>query len=422
MNTLKNSLLQFSLIEWALLVNAVTVIHLKWVPIGILVLGLAFIVEAFQKKLRFQVSKVAYLLLSIPFLLACIGLLNTENYSKAFEDLGRLLPFVLFPFLLAFIRFHAKFKECVLLVFSVGLGMFFLVSLIKAFILYLDDGLLNHLFYASLVEDTNSYSMFNMFAITALLEVVFRRNTPLLKQLPVLSLLVFLLVIQLQLQSRIVIVTTFMSMFFLFIFHWKSSKKWLVLGLLVFSGLLMQVPAFQGRFQTVVAQTKHIPTKTEHKASQNLDSLILFSGCNTSTSLRYNALLTSYEIIRKHPLVGVGTGDWRDELVKGYTENKRICNVKEETAPHNQYVRTILKHGVLGFLVLAVYFIFLGKTAIQKRELAQLSYLFCLIFCALGYDLMDGGGTAPFVAFFASLLFLARSEETHITSLSSHSV
>jgi O-antigen ligase len=263
--------------------------------------------------------------------------------------------------------------------------------------------------------------MFNMFAITALLEVVFRRNTPLLKQLSVLSLLVFLLVIQLQLQSRIVIVTTFMSMFFLFIFHWKSSKKWLVLGLLVFSGLLMQVPAFQGRFQTVASESLSIPKMKKTDTLPDDPDFVPYA-CQSSTSLRYYALLTSYEIIRKHPLVGVGTGDWRDELVKGYTENKRICNVKEETAPHNQYVRTILKHGVLGFLVLAVYFIFLGKTAIQKRELAQLSYLFCLIFCALGYDLMDGGGTAPFVAFFASLLFLARSEETHITSLSSHSV
>ncbi len=406
MNALKFKISQFSPVEWALFVNAITVIHLKWVPIGILVLGLAFVVEAFQKKLRFQVDKKSYVLLSIPFILAFLGLLNTENYTKAFEDLGRLLPFVLFPFLLAFKKFSAAFLERLLLLFAIGIGIFFFIHLLKALMLYVEDGQLSHFFYAALVEDTNSYSMFNMFAITVLLEIIFSRTKPLLKQIPLLSLLVFLLVIQLQLQSRIVIVTSFMSMFLLFIFHWKSSKKWFIFVLFGISGLLMQIPAFQGRFQTVVAQTKHIPTKTEHTANQNLDSLILFSGCNTSTSLRYNALLTSYEIIQKHPIVGVGTGDWRDELVKGYKANDRICNVKEETAPHNQYVRTILKHGILGFILLAVYFIYLLRITIKKRELAQLSYFFCLTLCALGYDLMDGGGTAPFVAFFASVLFL----------------
>ena len=87
-----------------------------------------------------------------------------------------------------------------------------------------------------------------------------------------------------------------------------------------------------------------LPIKTEQKLE--------------STSLRYNSLVTTIEIIKTHLITGVGTGDLTDEMTKKYKEFGYIYNYKEQTNPHNQYLRTFGKNGILGILSLLTFFIF----------------------------------------------------------------
>ena len=395
---------QLSWTEWALLFNAITLIYIDLVPVGIIVLFLAVVYQVVQKKCSFKGNVFNVFILCIPFIIFCVGLINTENFTKAFEDLGRLLPFIIFPLLLSFHANNKRFQNILLLVFCTGLLLFFFFSLAKSSLYYFQDGDLSHFFYSSLVTNTNSYSIFNMFAIAALTEF-FLRNDLNKKQTFLLQItLLFLVLIQLQLQSRIMILITLFSLFILFFLNWKNKKKWFSIVLLVFTGILLQIPNFIGRFQSGLQQSRNI-TINPKEASKGDKSLEVINNCS-STSLRYNAIISCYEIVQKQPIFGVGSGDWLDELTKNYKVNNRFCNLKEKTAPHNQYARILLKHGILGFIIFLFYLLFLFRVAYNEREIAQVSFVLCLVFSSIGYDLMDGGATAPFIAFFACFLFL----------------
>lgn len=401
---------QLSWTEWALLFNALTIIHLNLVPFGIVFLAIAVLIDFLQKRVAIAVKIYSVIFLCIPFIVFCIGFINTENFTKAFEDLGRILPFILFPFLLIFTKSDPKLKQLLLHVFIIGLLTYFLYHLTISFVLFSRDGAVSHFFYSSLVENTNSFSIFNMFAITALMEYFLKNSLAKSRHVFVIATLFFLVLIQLQMQSRVMILVTLFSLILLFFIFWKRKKKWWVICLLAFSVLLFQLPVFQGRFQSGISQTNKIRTNVKLPVNKD-DASLQVGDCNSSVSLRYLALISGYEIIVKHPIVGVGSGDWLDELVANYKKNNRLCNLKRKTAPHNQYLRLLIKHGLLGFSVFIFYFVFLFRTAIKEFQLAQLSFLFCLVFSSVGYDLMDGGATAPFVAFFASILFLKSTNQ-----------
>ena len=334
---------QLSWTEWALLFNAITLIYIDLVPFGIIVLFLAVVYQVVQKKCSFKGNVFNVFILCIPFIIFCVGFINTENFTKAFEDLGRLLPFIIFPLLLSFHANNKRFQNILLLVFCTGLLLFFFFSLAKSSLYYFQDGDLSHFFYSSLVTNTNSYSVFNMFAIAALTEF-FLRNDLNKKQTFLLQItLLFLVLIQLQLQSRIMILITLFSLFILFFLNWKNKKKWFAIVLLVFSVMLLQIPIFQGRFQSGLQQSRTFTINTK-EASKGDKALEVNNNCS-STYLRYNAIISCFEIVQKQPIFGVGSGDWLDELTKNYKVNNRYCNLKEKTAPHNQYARILLKHG-----------------------------------------------------------------------------
>jgi O-antigen ligase len=126
----------------------------------------------------------------------------------------------------------------------------------------------------------------------------------------------------------------------------------------------------------------------------------------SSTELRYNSLKASWKIVKRNPIFGVGTGDWRDELMKEYIHSNMPCNAHEQTAPHNQYMRTLLKYGFIGLIIYLVYLFLLFKISRNRYRFGQIPFLLTLVLCGLGYDLMDVGSSAPVFAFFSTWLFL----------------
>lgn len=78
---------------------------------------------------------------------------------------------------------------------------------------------------------------------------------------------------------------------------------------------------------------------------------------NSSVGLRVIMLLNSFEIIQEHPLLGVGTGDYRQEYIRVNRENFPEATRGEILAhPHNVYVQEMVQFGVLGLLVLFYLF------------------------------------------------------------------
>jgi O-antigen ligase len=200
-----------------------------------------------------------------------------------------------------------------------------------------------------------------------------------------------------------VILFFFTALGVLFLFNWKNKRKWSVFLTGVFCSLLMLIPVFQGRFQVVAAESKKLNTTDTTVVSDAVPIESL--SCMSSTELRFNSLKSSWNIFLRNPIIGVGTGDWRDELVKEYKASDMPCNAHEETAPHNQYMRTLLKYGIIGFIIYLFYILKLFQISKANLRFGQIPFLLTFIFCGLGYDLIDVGSSAPVFAFFSTWLF-----------------
>lgn len=133
---------------------------------------------------------------------------------------------------------------------------------------------------------------------------------------------------------------------------------------------------------------------------------------NTSVGLRLTFLLNSIEIIKNHPLLGVGTGDFP-------TEYKKINEIKTPNAylpkqPHNMYILVLVQTGLLGFLSLLSIFYTQIKLSFQKNELKNiriaLPILFLVIMLSDSYLL--GHYTTLFFVYFSSFLYKDFQNET----------
>jgi O-antigen ligase len=409
-NRLKQEFALFKPIDLAVVINVVGLNFMKFVPFGLILLSMAFIYELSVSKstsldFKNQLNRKSFFVLTVPFVLAVMGLFFTTNFSKAFEDIGRLIPFVIYPFLLLSISGERKetLKKLVLFGFIAGLVIRFLLDFYESVSGYLYDYNIQIFFYSYLDADTNILAIITMFGVLYLLDFLNLTSRIALRQNFFLhSLILFLSTCVLLLQSRIVILFFFAGLGLLFIFHWKKKRKWSILLTAVFSGILMLIPAFQGRFQVIAAESQTITTT---EATQSNAIPVENLPCMSSTQLRYNSLKATWKIIQENPVFGVGTGDWRDELVKEYNAADMPCNAHEKTAPHNQYMRTLLKYGFIGLLVYLGYIFYLFQVYRRRPRFGQLPFLITLIFCGLGYDLIDVGSSAPIFAFFSTWLF-----------------
>jgi O-antigen ligase len=114
---------------------------------------------------------------------------------------------------------------------------------------------------------------------------------------------------------------------------------------------------------------------------------------------------SALEIISEKPLLGVGTGDVRNELVKKYREKKITPAINNEYNAHNQYLQTYLASGISGLLIL---FGCLGVAfTVALRTGNLLYFLFTLLFSfhILVESMLERQAGVVFYAFINTLLY-----------------
>jgi O-antigen ligase len=80
------------------------------------------------------------------------------------------------------------------------------------------------------------------------------------------------------------------------------------------------------------------------------------------------------EAIKEHPWIGVGTGDHQSELDKKFIEYNYFEGVGLFNM-HNQYLQTLLTHGVVGLLILLSILFRQFRKAVLNRDSLYLSFL-----------------------------------------------
>jgi O-antigen ligase len=127
---------------------------------------------------------------------------------------------------------------------------------------------------------------------------------------------------------------------------------------------------------------------------------------NTSIGLRLLFWKNSWQIIRRHPLVGVGTGDFRQAYRWVNMQVSPTMVVTDN--PHNQYILVLCQFGLLGLgALLAIFFLQIREAlqssgGLQRLRLA-LPVFFLTIMLTESYLLVYETGF--FFSLFSAVLF-----------------
>jgi O-antigen ligase len=135
-----------------------------------------------------------------------------------------------------------------------------------------------------------------------------------------------------------------------------------------------------------------------------------------TTSTRLVIWKHSFMIIKNKPILGVGTGDANDELLKTYVGKNEIELKERKFNAHNQFLQTSISLGILGLLALILPFIILFYKSIINQSLINLSFVILVLTNFLFEAMLETQAGVIFISFFLflGLNYYYRQNENHI--------
>ena len=117
--------------------------------------------------------------------------------------------------------------------------------------------------------------------------------------------------------------------------------------------------------------------------------------------------LNSFEVIKEHPILGVGTGDFPLEYKK--VNQKNTPELPNATNPHNMYILILMQLGLVGLVSLLTMFYYQIKISFESKEESLRKIAFTLPIMFLVMMLSDsyllGHYTTLMFVFFSSFLY-----------------
>jgi O-antigen ligase len=130
---------------------------------------------------------------------------------------------------------------------------------------------------------------------------------------------------------------------------------------------------------------------------------------NTPVGERLTYAIYSWQIIKLNPIIGVGTGDFKQEYKKISESNSTTAKMPNTTHPHNMYNLVLTQLGIIGFISFLSIFYYQIKIAsasssrFMRHVGLALPLLFLVIMLADSYLL--GHYTTLMYIFFSSFLY-----------------
>lgn len=149
----------------------------------------------------------------------------------------------------------------------------------------------------------------------------------------------------------------------------KSFVIFILLSTILFLGAYSSINLFQKRFDMAVSDVRQFQ-------EGNFD---------TSWGLRAAFWIVTYDILREHPLMGIGIGDYKFAAAETLAKNEH--NFTPETVQwcssthyHNQYLMILAQTGIIGFALMLWMLIELFRLKIADRELKEFNILGLTVF------------------------------------------
>lgn len=124
---------------------------------------------------------------------------------------------------------------------------------------------------------------------------------------------------------------------------------------------------------------------------------------------------SAIEVLSRHPVLGVGTGDVRDELLKKYHKKELKPATRMKSNAHSQYLQIYLAAGIPGLLILLACFAAGLYVALKYNNLLYFLFILLFSFHVLVESLFERQAGVVFFSFFNSLLFIFYFRNKHET-------
>jgi O-antigen ligase len=334
-----------------------------------------------------------------------LGLIHTSNFSYAGLDLQTKLTFLLLPFVIGTLQLRGNDLRNIKIGFTAGCLLSCMIMLFYAIYRYTTTHQTNFFFYtdySSLFMHPTYLTMYLGVAVYFVLERLLQTSNR-TQGMIVGAELLFLLANSILLSARTALATTLILTIVFAILALREKKfttavrtGWtfaIGCSLLFYIGM----------------------NKINNRFTQVEDAIVQQSGQETahnSTTGRIEIWKESLALLQENWIIGTGTGDIKDELLKSYAAHQFTYGLERKLNSHNQFLQTWLCLGIAGLLVLiALLFIPLLKSRISTDN-AFLFLAGIITLNAMTESILEVQKGVFFLSFFYSLLLIRPSNTT----------
>jgi O-antigen ligase len=341
-------------------------------------------------------------LLSIPFFIYILGLINTDNLDYGLKVISKNLSLVAFP--LIFFSNNNKGQIQVNKILQAFLLALVIVDiyLIYLFVYYYNIGEK----FSMIVTDTLYHSTYlGLYNLVAAWVCIYRFRAQ--KDKRFIIWVLFFLIAGVLTSSRIIFGLAIISIFIttVLLLNSKITKSIIFLTIVLLSIFsVLKVPSLNEKFSQLIEIEKWGFDKDNYQ----------------SISSRFGKIEASLKLIEKNPLFGVGTGDLIDELVSEYKEMGFVMGYKYRYNPHNQFLDSLARNGLIGGgICLFIFFVAPFILAVKQKNGLLIAVILLAVIISSTESIFGLQKGITFYSFFITLLvsnILQKLKHEHSTN------
>lgn len=370
----------------------------KLLPILLIVFIVLNINKSFWNNIKNNIKSIIFL--STIYILYLIGLFYTDNFKFAFLDLQIKLSLLVIPML--FVGIKEKLNKTVvkniLMFFVMGVFISFLISTVYGLYRYNQTQQLNYLFYSeySLFLHPSYAALYVCLAYISIFWIIENFDFSKMTKILLYFILVCLIFKIVMLGSKAgfigLIITIIMYLFYLIVF----KKKYLQSLLITITFTITLFGALKSLDFIMVRLNEAISVVNAKDISEN----------KGGSAARLMIWSSAIEIIKENPLIGVGTGDVKDELIKKYEKNNVSAALERKLNAHNQYLQTFVTLGIFGILSLLILLLYPFWISFKNKDYLYFTFIIVFAFNIAVESMLEVQAGVMFFAFFNSLFFV----------------
>lgn len=370
-------------------------IHIKLTSVSI---GLLLIISFLKKENYREFARLfknpKILILIAPYIVAVIGLLNTEYMPGGKSQIEIITSLIAFPIIFTSYKSNKlnNRPELIQTFLVLGVVTAYLICFSVAIPRFIHTNNISWFFYmnfSKVIKGPHHLSYYVLFVIIILVSGLIKK-TPLVmpfKGMNWVKILLLLIcsVFLFQLSSKVTILLYLLFIGIVFVYTVKNKILPLkvalpiIVGFIAISSFLITIPKVQVRFTNMIEVFSN-PSKINNHSHE-------------STALRILALKSGLNIIGDNFWTGVGTGDLSVEMSKYYKEHDYQGAYIQNISPHNQFVRSFVTNGIAGFLSVLSIFIMMFYISYKHKNFLMFFWALTMfvIFCVEDiFGIQDG--------------------------------